>query len=310
MDEHPAVQRLRQQQRLIFRSVMAFMLDLVSRQIRRHDGDFTRAVLYMAACQASRPAAGQPVRTFSVRALAQSMDLPYETTRRKMAELEAAGLARRVAPRGYAVAPAQFEGAAWRADCEATWRALRRVIIDLKALDFDFDQFAGGPAMATVRDLAGIDRVVAVAILANDFQLRVLESGMAPHGDMLDAAIHCVCMLANAEGLSRDPRLAWTYAGAESPPPDSLRRPQTITDMARRLGLGHETVRRRVRLFVERGWMRRVTGGYLVTVERMQTAEVLQAGLMVSQRFLQLLDSLRVLGVDPVELAAEPATAA
>lgn len=311
MIEDSSVESLRRQQRLILRCVTTFLLDLAGRQIRRHDGDFTRAVVYMAAIQASRPPASdaggdQPARTFSVRAIAQSMGLAYETTRRNIAELEAAGLARRVNHRGYAVAPAAFEGEAYRADCEATWRALRRLIVDLRGLGFDFSQFPGGSGLASARQPAHADLVDAVAVLVNDFLLRVLEVGAEPHGSMLDAAIFSTMMLANAELLTNDPQLAWVYAGAETPPPDNLRKPTTITGVAQALGLTHETVRRRIRHYQALGWVKRVTGGYLITVERLQDPAILRTGLLISQCFLQLVQSIRRLGVEPDTIEADP----
>ena len=283
------------------------MLDLISRKIRKHDGDFTCAVVYMAAIQASRsPPRGEsgpePTRHFSVRAIAESMGIPYETTRRKIADLEAAGLARRVGSRGYTVAPAVFEGAAYRAECDATWRALQRLIIDLRALSFDFSAFARGSSLTAVRDLAQADLADAAAVLVNDFQLRVLETGVQPHGSMLDAAIVSTLILTNAELLTHDPEMAHQYSGAATPPPDHLRKPARITEVATALGLTHETVRRRFSRYCELGWAKRVTGGYLMTIERMQEPDVLSAGLTISQRFLQLLQSLRLLGVDPATL--------
>lgn len=309
MMEDPGVQALRRQQRLIFRCVTVFMLDLVSRTLRKHDGDFTRAVVYMAALQASRsPSHGEggpgPARVFSVRAIAQSMGIPYETTRRKIAELEAAGMARRVDTRGYTVSPQTFEGEAYRAECEATWRALQRLIADLRTLDFDFGAFSGGSSLAGARHLARADLVEAAAVLVNDFILRVLESGVQPHGSMLDSAVISTLILTNAELLTNDRELAWQYSGATTPPPDHLRRPATITEVASALGLSHETVRRRFRRYCGLGWAKRVTGGYLLTVERLQQADVLNSGLMVSQRFLQLVQSLRQLGVDVATLDA------
>lgn len=314
MTDGTALESLRRQQRLIFRCATTFLRDLVARQIRRHEGDFTRAVVYMAAIQASRPAepgAGQPPqpRVFSVRAIAQSLAIPYETTRRKVVELEARGLARRVGARGHVVAPALFDAAAHRADCEATWAALRGVIADLRALGFDFSQFAGGPTLSSARGLAHADMADAAAALVNDFVLRVLESGVGPHGSMLDALIFCAMLLVNAELLTNDPQLAWAYAGAGTPPPDALRRPATITGLADTLGLTHETVRRRVSHQREMGWITRVTGGYLITMERMQTPEILQTGLMASQHFLRLLESLRSLGVEIETLGLEAAPA-
>jgi DNA-binding transcriptional regulator YhcF (GntR family) len=310
MTREPHIESLRRQQRLVFRCVTIFLLDLVGRQIRRHDGDFTRAIVYMAAIQASRtPAGGEGLdaaaRAFSVRAIAQSLALPYETTRRKVTDLEAAGLARRNGFRGYTVAPAVFESEARRTDNEATWQALQRVIVDLRALGFDFSQVPGGSTPTPARGQAGNDLVDAVTILTNDFLLRVLEAGSRPHGSMLDASIIATLILANAELLTLDPELAWTYSGAATPPPDHLRTPATITSLAASLGLTHETLRRRMRHYRALGWVKRATGGYLMTLDRLQDPDVLAAGLMIVQRFLQLLQSVSQLGVDLATVGAE-----
>ncbi len=87
-----------------------------------------------------------------------------------------------------------------------------------------------------------------------------------------------------------------------------MRRPATITDVAAALGLLHETVRRRFRHYRELGWVTRVTAGYLLTMEHQQHRDVLGTGLIVSQRFVQLLQSLHQIGVCPPAPAARPAT--
>ena len=122
---------------------------------------------------------------------------------------------------------------------------------------------------------------------------------------MLDASIIATLILANAELLTLDPELAWTYSGAATPPPDHLRTPATITSLAASLGLTHETLRRRIRHYCALGWVKRATGGYLMTLDRMQAPEVLAAGLMIVQRFLQLVQSVRLLGVDLALVAAD-----
>ncbi len=106
----------------------------------------------------------------------------------------------------------------------------------------------------------------------------------------------------------RHPALAWQYSGAGTPPPDTVRKPATITDVASALGLLHETVRRRFRHYRELGWVTRVSAGYLLTMERQQHPNVLGTGLIVSQRCVQLLQSLRQIGVCPPAPAARPAT--
>lgn len=293
---------IRRQQRLIFRCAMAFLLDEAGRLIRRHDGDFVRGAVFLAMAQATRPigtAAGpagpRAVRGISVRAIAQSLGLAYETTRRKTADLEALGLCQRVGD-GLIASPAAFQGEAYRQDCELTRLGLDHLFRDLRAIGFDFsalDQVS--PQMGGVRVPA--DPTEAANALVGDFLLRVLEGGAEPHGSMIDALVAVAMMIANAEFLTHDPELAWKFAGAETPPPDELRRPVPLTQLSNNLGLAHETVRRRVKRFVARGWAARSRGGYLFSMARQQDPEVIRTGLIVSQRFLQLLQALRQLGI-------------
>jgi DNA-binding Lrp family transcriptional regulator len=308
--DSPGIEAVRRQQRLIFRCVMEFLLDEGGKLSRRHDGDFVRGAVFLAIAQATRmpdgAAAGVAVpraRTISVRAISQSLALPYETTRRKVAELEALGLCRRVDDGGLAASPAAFAGEAYDAACRETWLALRGLIVRLRTLGFDFGGFDRVSAQASPR-ADGQRLAEAVAVLGDDFLLRVLEAGAGPHGSILNGVLATAMLIANAELVTHDPQLAWKYAGAETPPPDSLRRPATVTELATRLGFTHETVRRRVKRFVELGWARRVTGGYLYSMARQQTPEVSNTGLMTSQRFLQLLQALRQLGVDPATVEA------
>jgi DNA-binding Lrp family transcriptional regulator len=302
-----ATETLRRQQRLIFRCVMAFLLDLASQMNRRHGGDFVQASVFLAVTQATRPVASGEggaltVRGISVRAIAQSLLLPYESTRRKIGELEAAGLIQRVSDGGIVVAPGALRGETARADAEANWASLRRLIADLRDLRFDFNAFSEVSALPLRLDAEATDLVGIIAGPCADFVLRVLEMAAPVHGSLLDALVCTAIMTANADLLTHDAELAWKYGGAETPPPDELRRPVTIAALARRLNLPHESVRRRVNHFVALGWVKRVTGGYLYRIDRMQHAEVLDSGLVTSQRFLQLLQTLRQLGLNPATL--------
>lgn len=298
---------LRRQQRLILRCVMEFLLDLASQMNRRHGGDFVQAAVFLAVCQATRPVAtgdGAPptVRGISVRAIAQSLLLPYESTRRKIGELEAMGLIQRVADGGIVVTPGALRSETARADAEANWASLRRLIADLRDLGFDFDAFGEVSALPPRLDAEATDLAGIIAGPCADFVLRVLEMAAPVHGTLLDALLCTAIINANADLLTHDAELAWRYGGAETPPPDELRRPVTVAALARRLNLPHESVRRRVNHFVALDWVKRVTGGYLYRIDRMQHADVLGSGLIISQRFLQLLQTLRQLGLDPATL--------
>lgn len=300
---------LQAQQRLLARCLFQFVLDEAGRLAREHDGDLVRGVVQIAIVQATRSldgvdpdGPGAPPRAVSVRAIGQSLGLPYETTRRKVVELEEKGLCRRVSGSGVAAAPAPRDQAFLIA-CDASWRSLRSAIAGLNAISFDYGMLEDVSAQAGPP--RGLPLPEAVASLSQAFLLRVLESAAAPHGSIPDAAIVTAMLIANAETMARDPEMARKYAGAGTPPPDSLRRPATVAEIAARLGMTRETVRRRANRYVKLGWAVRVAGGYLFSMERQQEPEVLQTGLASAHRFLQLLQAVRQLGVDLTKV--EPA---
>lgn len=276
--------------RLIFRCVLEFLLDESHRLITRHHGSFTRGVIHLAVAQASRRPAGSPPAAISVRAVAQSLGLAYETTRRQVGALEAEGLLSRAGESGVTVAtPAETAPPGWD---EARCAGLRGLIADLKGLELAFDPGPGGTPRED-SELAG-----PLAILLDTFILRVLEAGVAPHGSMLDALVFSSLITGNAGDITYDRELAQKYAWSDSPPPDELRRPVAITELSERLGLPHETIRRRVVRYIALGWVVRVHGGYLSTMSRQQSPDVIEGGQIIVQRFLQLIHAARQMGLD------------
>ena len=306
--ENSSLRSLQAQQRLLVRCLFEYVLDEAGRLARARDGDLVRGVVHIAIVQATRApdsaepdGPGAPLRGVSVRAIGQSLGLPYETTRRKVVELEHADLCRRVSASGVVAAPT-VRDQAWLDACDASWRSLRVAIVGLTAVGFDYQMLDGVSAQSSPP--RGLPLAEAAASLSQAFLLRVLESAVAPHGSIIDAAIITAMLTANADSMARDPEMARKYAGASTPPPDSLRRPATITEIAARLGMTRETVRRRVNRYIKLGWAVRVTGGYLFSMERQQEPEVLQTGLASAHRFLQLLQSVRQMGVDLTSLGA------
>lgn len=276
--------------RLIFRCVLEFLLDEGRRLIDRHGGSFTRGVVHLAVAQASRSPDGNIRGGVSVRAIAQSLGLAYETTRRQVAVLESAGLLSRAGDSGVAIAAgAPAPPLAWDLErCEG----LRGLIADLKGLGYAFDP---GPDAPPRRDE---DLAAPLGALLDAFMLRALEAGVAPYGSMLDALIFSGLITTNAGDITYDRELAQKYAWSDSPPPDELRRPVTIAELSERLGLHHETIRRHVVRYVAQGYVARAPGGYLSSMTRQQSPEILQGGQIIVQRFLQLVQAARQMGLD------------
>lgn len=283
-----------QQQRLVYRCVAEFLLDQASRMIRRHDGNFIRAVIFLAIGQATREV-GPQARAISVRAIALSLGLAYETTRRQVLELEAAGYCVRVGDRGVAVNPALLASEPQRTIDAEGWMGLTQAVAELKGLGFDFSAFGHAPVTGKAPPA---DPIPVAGELIDGLVLRVLESGVGPHGSMLDTLVYVALVNANASAITYDPTLAWMYSGRDSPPPDALRRAVSIGELARRLSMPRETARRRLAQQVKRGRVVPVEGGYLADMTQMQTPEILHTGAMAVQRFMQTIQALRQLGLD------------
>lgn len=277
--------------RLILRCVLEFLLDECRSLILTHEGSITRAAVHLAVAQASRSRPAGASGAISVRAVAQSLDLAYETTRRQVGALEAAGLLlARAGESGVRIADEGPRPQIGRA--RGRLAALRALVADLKGLNFEFDPGPLGPSIE--------DDVLAVQLsdLLDAFILRVLEAGVEPYGSILDAVIYSALVVANAEAITYDPELAATYAWSDSPPPDELRRPATVTELAERLGMPHETVRRRIVRHQALGWADRVRGGYLSAMSRQQAPDVMLGSQIIVQRFLQLIRAARQMGLD------------
>lgn len=276
-------------QRLIFRCASDYLLDEMGLLTGRHDGDFIRSVVFLALVQAS----GDGARGISIRALARSLNLPFETVRRKVRELEDAGLCTAAADGKPVATPAAEDQAAAEAArvCEGFYLLLG----NLAALGIPASTFHGAAPPPPIADQAHARR--AAHRLIHNYFLRTLEAGVGPHETMFNALVFVAAMSANAERITYDPELAMRYAGADTPPPDGLRRPARPREIAERLNLPYEVVRRRLVDFHDRGWVSKAGGGYLVVVERMQQPELLSGAYMIVQRLGQLVHAVAQTGL-------------
>lgn len=276
-------------QRLIFRCASDYLLDEMGLLTGRHGGDFIQAVVFLALVQAS----ADPGRGISIRALARSLNLPFETVRRKVKELEDKRLCISAAD-GRPVASPLGDAQA-QAEAARVCDGFHLLLGNLAALGVAPSTFYGGALPAPAAD-QGQARLAAHRLIHNYF-LRTLEAGVGPHETMFNALIFVGAMSANAERITYDPELALRYAGADTPPPDGLRRPARPREIAERLNLPYEVVRRRLVDFHERGWVTKAGTGYLCTVARMQQPELLAGAYMIVQRLGQLVHAVAQTGL-------------
>jgi hypothetical protein len=225
-----------------------------------------------------RPLPVQP-RPVSLMAVAGSMRLPYETVRRRVTQLRAAGLIEADAGGarviGAAMPPVRA-GRLLHADAAALGEALRSLAM------------AGhGPAGAALA--AGIARVRlrAQGRALLDFSVRIMEDFVAFYGGMIPGVVFVAIVAANIHHLLDDPA---HHAGLL--PDDADRRPVPLRALARSLRMPWETLRRQVNRLVaaERAVM---TGdGVLVPSHVLATETHLAYNRLIQTQFERMLTGL------------------
>lgn len=194
-------------------------------------------------------------RPTSVLAVSRSMELPYETVRRRIAEQQRLG--RLVAaPGGFTVDPA-FQRGLWAG--ELIQREVDGLHAMLGALASD------GYAPAEAVSAKAIDMPCDVqARLLLDFAMRCFESFVEQYGDIVAGSVSVAIVAANVRHLLADRALSRRYAAESTPPPDAQRRPVSVRALARDLDMPFETVRRQVAKQVASGWVEERDGGVVV----------------------------------------------
>ena len=208
------------------------------------------------------------LRPVSVNAVAQSVGLPFETVRRRIARLTRDGAC--VATDGGVLVPqAALASPAFKSMSVARFERLRQFHAELVAADALPDIRTSATA-ATERGWGGADPPVRVVnrILAEHL-LRFIEAVMRQAGDPLAALLLLEAARANIELIPQP------QAGEEFPIPDGLRRPITISALAARLNVAPETLRRRAALVDRAGLCRRTDGGLIVPAAAVALPQVL-----------------------------------
>lgn len=145
------------------------------------------------------------------------------------------------------------------------------------------------------------------ARLLVDFLLDVADIGR-DGGPVLDALILTLVVDANLVDVNRDHALQRNYAGLDSPPPDELRRPISVSSVAASLSLPYETVRRRLTSLAKRGECEIGPKGVVVPTARLTSPDYVRLGLARYERTRRLYLDLKALGALP-PLAGDPGRA-
>lgn len=200
-------------------------------------------------------------RPVSVNALAGSLRLPFETTRRRVAAMIKAGVLQST-PRGVILPQAPLNSPFYRMAASANYGLLRTLYFRLRRIGL-LSELSRPNAPPFDPEHPPVRLVIR---LSADYILRLVDPLNRHLGDLVSGLILLDVFHANTEHLADtqggNDGDDWTEGGFVS---DADRRPVSVAEIARRLGIPHETVRRRLMRLVADDRCERSNDGYWVS---------------------------------------------
>lgn len=285
--ERPAVAEADEVSRLVLHCAAPYFLRGLGDLFHLSGGDPLSALLALAIMEANvRHVVRDPVlalryaqfdtpppddlrRPVTVRALAESLSLPYDAARRRVAALEAAGVCVRT-PKGVYIPNAALMTDSNRQALGRSYLALARLAADVQAVAPGFD-LTGGASRSPEPAPAPAERLV--ARISTEYVLRFAERLASVAGDLGQGLVLLAILHHNFEPLYADPELGRRHGGLKSPPPDDLLAPISVLALSRILQQPFETTRRQVNRLIRGRRCERTRGGVIVP------ARALRAGL-------------------------------
>lgn len=263
-----------------------FLLDQV--KFARQLLDFVDALLILAVTQANvdalmrdpvlqrthatydAPPPDELRRPISINALAISLRLPFETVRRRVIKLSLLGIFRSSRD-GIFVPTAQANNAAHRRVVQASYDRIAAMYARVASLDGFRD--IGWPDLAT----ADAPPLRAAARVSSEYVLRLVDVVTAQLGDPVDSAI-------------------WLEVLRSSAPEGARLQGTPIMQVARRIGLPSETVRRRLAALIAADYCQKGANGVTITQARLDApdfAGIADKNLVYLRRMFATLSQLR-----------------
>jgi DNA-binding Lrp family transcriptional regulator len=228
-------------------------------------------------------------RPISVARLAESVGVPFESTRRIVQRLIDDGMCRRAA--GGVIVPASVvERPATIQVVKANVSYVRKFVRDLDAVGF-----AEPFAIALAADEGDIVFARSVARLSGDYVLRILRLLGDIYGDIRRAIVAQTILTANTAHLDDRTARGSRYQGIDEAPPDAVRRPISTARLAESLGVAYETMRGQTRRLADAGICVLTRGGLVVPAaveESPGAVRVALANVVYVRRFLHDLQAL------------------
>lgn len=244
------------------------------------------AAPYLGLGEAPPDAERVPVTVY---ALARDLGIPYETVRRHVGKLKAAGICDAVAD-GIIIPARVFHSSAARGGALDTERAVRTLVADAARSGVAARRRCG-PSMPDVTlQIARLSTnyfVEGVSLISRRVEL-----------DVLSALVMVTVGLMNTETITRDRNLADRFGGLDDIPPDDLRAPVKAYAISRYLMLPYETARRTTLRLVEMGLAtRNEAGGLTMPSEVFSRPEMMAMFTDFAGLTMALLEALAEYGV-------------
>jgi hypothetical protein len=242
-------------------------------------------------------------RPISISAVANSLGLPFETTRRRVAKLAARGRCV-VTPTGVLVPSARLTRPAYNRSAAAVYLRVRAMFQDLRGAGL-LDRFVTPGAKPASRPEDAWP-VRAVIRLVTEFVLRFLDPMQERLGGLIPAFVAMELNNANTEHmpLRAVPQDGFSPEGLLL---EARRRPISASGLARRLGIPAETTRRYLLQLSRDGWCERRERGWIVPLLPLKSPAFqafLGAQYTQMQRLFAALSDLGILDEWEAERAA------
>ena len=232
---------------------------------------------------------GKVRRRASINQLAASLTCPFETMRRNVAQMEAAGIIART-QEGVALATTPAAATRVVAYLTVAHDVLIRLVEDI------------GSSESTAWMPAAVRRVPPHAVLqrALDIQLMPLDIDHQFARDRSMLFLWCAITTANTRHIAYDKALSARYAFQSTP--DRLRRPVSLQLAAGAIGMPFSSARRHAQTLEALGLIERRTDGVVVLTSNLKRDDVDSVTVTNARYMFRKLEELVRLGLDPKKL--------
>lgn len=229
-------------------------------------------------------------RPVSVYALARELRIPYETVRRHVAKLVAAGQCVRVDD-GLVVPRTVYAQPRLMRTVERNWELALQFLRALAACGVEATPGLAKPPEADVRRQV---LRLSTAMFLDSLERLTERVGL----DLVHTLLYVTIVQANVRHLSDATATSPPFAALGEVPPDAERRAVSVYAVAREMRLPYETARRQVNKMIELGLVDRAADGGVFTPTAVHARPDWIAGTEESWRAIRaLLDDLARIGV-------------